>query len=69
MVRHTLIDNLQETFKSPKALQSNYVRDNANAFARLACLGLISTAFKGTYGNHWRITHKGLRVLSLGNIA
>ena len=67
MTQDSLIDNLHETFRSPKALQSNYVRDHACAFARLACLGLITTAWKNTYGNHWRITHKGLRVLSLGN--
>ena len=66
MGRDSLIDNLHETFRSPKALQSNYVRRHATSFARLACLGLITTAFRDTYGNYWRITVKGLRVLALG---
>lgn len=67
MGRHTLIDVLSEIHGYPKSLQSNFVREHSHNVARLASLGLITTAIGGTYGNHWRCTFKGLRVLELGD--
>lgn len=66
MGRHTLIEILTEVYKFPKFLQSNYVRKHSNSFGRLASLGLITTAIDHSYGNVWRVSHKGLRVLHLG---
>lgn len=66
MGRHTLIDVLSEIYRTPKSLQSNYARTHAYSFGRLASLGLITTAIKQTFGNFWRVTHKGLRVLEIG---
>ena len=67
MGRHTLIDVLTEIFIKPRALQSNFSREHSHEIARLASVGLITTAFKGTFGNHWRCNVKGLRVLDLGD--
>jgi hypothetical protein len=67
MGRHTLIDVLEEIFIQPKKLQSNYVRLYAYEVARLASLGLITTAYKKTYGDVWRCNHKGLLVLAKGS--
>ena len=63
---YSLINVLQEIHTVPKALQSDFCRDNARSVARLASLGLITSAIKGSFGNHWRCTFKGLRVLELG---
>ena len=62
----TLIDTLGAIYASPPALQSNFVRDNTRGVARLASLGLITTAIGDSFGNHWRVTYRGLRVLELG---
>ena len=59
----TLIDVLSAIYEKPRSLQSNYVRSYAQDVARLASLGLITTAVKGGYGSLWRCTYKGLRVL------
>lgn len=67
MGAHTLIDTLSAIHESPKSLQSNFCRIHAQEVARLASLGLITTALKGSYGTKWRLTFKGLRVLELGN--
>jgi hypothetical protein len=69
MVADTLIDVMLEVFITPKALQSNYVREHSYEMARLACIGLISTSYplpsgELAYGYHWRLTHKGLRLLT-----
>lgn len=62
----TLIDVLGAIHEAPRSLQSNFCRTHAHSVARLASLGLITTAIKGTYGSKWRLTFKGLRVLELG---
>jgi hypothetical protein len=67
MGEHTLIDILAAIHESPQSLQSNFCRTHSHSVARLASLGLITTAIKGTYGSKWRLTFKGLRVLELGN--
>jgi hypothetical protein len=67
MGANTLILLLVEIYASPKKLQSNFVRDNSYGVARLASLGLISTAINGTFGHHWRVTYKGLRLLDYGD--
>lgn len=62
-----LMNTLRGIYDKPKSLQSNFIRVNCHWVARLASLGLITTAIKGTYGNHWRVTFKGLRVLDYGD--
>ncbi len=66
MGRNSLVEILQSIYVAPRALQSVFFRDNAHAVCRLASLGLITTAINGSFGNHWRITYKGLRVLDYG---
>lgn len=67
MGRNTLIEALEEVYRDPLALQSNYVRDNSHDIARLASTGLITVAFTVNgltfFGNKWRVTEKGLGVL------
>lgn len=67
MGRDTLINTLRGIYDRPKALQSNFSRDNAHWVGRLASLGLITTSINGSFGNYWRITYKGLRVLDYGD--
>lgn len=46
------------------ATRSDYARQNAEAVAMAACLGLITTSIdKAHYGQTWRITGKGLHML------
>lgn len=66
MGTHTLIDILQGIYQQPRKLQSNYCRDYPMQVARLASLGLITTRIGDSFGNLWRITYKGLRVVELG---
>jgi hypothetical protein len=70
----TLIDVMLEVFITPKSLQSNYVRDHSYEMARLASIGLVSTGYptpsgEVVYGHHWRLTHKGLRLLTSAGAA
>ena len=63
-----LIEVLQEIYRHPKRLQSNFSRENSQVIARLASTALISTeipASSGQFGYHWRVTVKGLRVIEL----
>lgn len=66
MGTNSLIDTLAAIYDSPKSIQSDFFRANAQEVARLASLGLITTALKGSYGTVWRPTFKGLRVLEQG---
>lgn len=59
----TPLDALAAIQTQPKKLQSNFCRDNAVAVARLASLGLITTRIGDLFGNEWRPTWKGLKVL------
>jgi len=44
--------------------RSDYARQNAEAVAMAACLGLVTTAIGGVhFGQTWRITAKGMRML------
>lgn len=65
MGANALMDVLREIHRFPKALKSNFVRENTHAIAALASRGLISTtvplAIGGTVDSHnWRITDLGL---------
>ena len=63
-----LLDILQEIYRHPKRLQSNFIRDHAYEVGRLASLGLITTRYLDAFGHHWRVTFTGLRVIELGEI-
>ena len=62
-----LIQVLSAVHHQPRRLHSNICRYNAYEFARLASCGLITTAFPTpdgpVYGQAWRCTLAGLRVL------
>lgn len=63
---------LREIHRLPKALKSNFIRENAHAVASLASQGLISTAVplhtgENAYGHLWRITALGHVVLDTPN--
>ena len=69
MGNDSLIDIMLSIFIHPKSLQSNFSREHAYSVARLASLGLISTGYPLptggiSYGHHWRLTHKGLKILT-----
>lgn len=70
MGANPLIEVLREVHLAPKRLQSNYARDHAQVMARLASCGLITTRFTANgetfFGQSWRVTYSGLRVLELG---
>lgn len=62
-VRDSLMDVLAACYASPRKLQSNYARDNAYAFARLASLQLLTTRITDGFGDSWRVTSAGLALL------
>lgn len=71
MGSNPLIEVLQEIYRHPKRLQSNFCREQAHTVGRLASAGLISTeipANSGMFGYHWRVTLNGLRVLELTGV-
>jgi hypothetical protein len=59
----TPLDVLSTVNERPRRLQSNFCRDNAVTVGRLASLGLITTRIGSLFGNEWRCTWKGLKVL------
>ena len=64
----SLLDILLEIYRKPCSLQANFVREFSHSFARLASCGLITSELppsSGSFGNHWRVTLKGLRVIEL----
>lgn len=53
---------------APK-IQSDYVRENAQAVAAMACLGYVTTMeAPGIYGRRWRITAMGMEFLRLNKL-
>lgn len=47
------------------AVQGRFFRDNANLVAAAASMNLLTTlTASNTFGNTWRITSKGLRLLN-----
>lgn len=66
MEADSLMDVLMTIYTRPRSLQSNFARHHSYAIARLASLGLITTAVGETFTHNWRLTLKGLRVLELG---
>lgn len=63
MGRDSLIEVLAACYAAPKKLQSNYVRDNAYAVARLASLNLLTTRIDDAFGDAWRVTAEGLALV------
>lgn len=57
------VDVLLHLRKHPKMIQSNYVRDKAQAVAMLASCGLITTFDGVQFGKHWMVTEKGINEL------
>lgn len=62
-MRDSLIEVLASCYAYPKKLQSNYARDNAYAFARLASLNFLTTRLGDGFGDSWRLTAAGLHLL------
>jgi hypothetical protein len=55
---------LTHAWKNGFTCRSNYARENAEVVALAACRGLITThVLADHYGQTWRITAKGLRIL------
>jgi hypothetical protein len=56
---------LQYVYLRPLATKSNYARQEADAVAMAASLGLITTQISShQFGRDWRITNKGLLLLN-----
>lgn len=64
-----LTDVLYRIYIKPLAIQAQYSREQAQAVAALASLGMISTIQTGhTYGRHWRVTSLGISLLKEDSI-
>lgn len=49
----------------PVLLKSNFARGHVPELAMAASMGLVTTRIsKTTYGNLWRVTSKGLRLIN-----
>jgi len=57
---------LYQAYKYGFKVQSDFARENAQAVAALACLGMITTKeAPNQYGRIWRITGVGLETLRI----
>lgn len=54
---------IEEAHHSPRSVQSDWARTNAQLVAAAASLGLITTAHQGAFGRHWRATAAGLELV------
>jgi hypothetical protein len=60
-----LLAVLNRIYRAPIALKGDYSRKFTREIAMAASLGLVTTRVIGnTFGNHWRVTGKGLRLIN-----
>jgi hypothetical protein len=61
-----LLPVLRRAWESPFTTRSDFARANTELVAIAACLGLLTVMHHNTlneWGNNWRITARGLRLL------
>jgi hypothetical protein len=57
-----LIQVVLDVHHSPRTVQSNWARENAQEVAAAASMGFITTVHQGAFGRSWRATAAGLEL-------